>query len=103
MTFHRVWAVVMRHLYLYTKSLERISDSIYWPVMDLVLWGLTSKWIAQSQASIPNVVLILLTGIVFWQVVWRANYEISVNLLEEFWNHNLVNLFSSPLTVWEWV
>ena len=44
----------------------------------------------------------MLTGVVFWQVVWRANYEISVNLLEEFWNQNLVNLFATPLSVWEW-
>ena len=44
----------------------------------------------------------MLTGVVFWQVVWRANYEISVNLLEEFWNQNLVNLFATPLNVWEW-
>ena len=50
----------------------------------------------------PQLALIVLTGVVFWQVVWRANYEISVNLLEEFWNQNLVNLFATPLTVWEW-
>lgn len=31
-----------------------------------------------------------------------ANYEISVNLLEEFWNQNMVNLFATPLSVWEW-
>ena len=45
----------------------------------------------------------MLTAIVFWQIVWRANYEISVNLLEEFWNQNLVNLFSSPLRLREWI
>ena len=44
----------------------------------------------------------VLTAVVFWQVVWRANYEISVNLLEEIWNQNLVNLFATPLNVWEW-
>src|SRR5262249_43833830 len=26
----------------------------------------------------------------------------SVNLLEEFWNQNMVNLFATPLNVWEW-
>ena len=46
--------------------------------------------------------MVVLTGVVFWQVVWRANYEISVNLLEEFWNQNLVNLFATPLSVREW-
>jgi ABC-2 type transport system permease protein len=103
MSWHRIQAVVVRHLYLFRKSPDRWSDMVYWPVLDIVMWGLTSRWITQSQAEIPNLVLLILTALVFWQVVWRANYEISVNLLEELWNQNVVNLFSTPLTVIEWV
>jgi ABC-2 type transport system permease protein len=103
MNFNRVFAVVIRHLYAYRKNLDRLSDSFYWPTMDIVVWGLTSKWVASSQSNIPHFVLVLLTALVFWQVVWRANYEISVNLLEELWSQNLVNLFSSPLTIYEWI
>jgi len=99
----RIWGVVMRHMYLYIRSLDRLSDSVYWPVMDIVVWGVTSRWMMQNQTGIPDLVLMILTGLVFWQIVWRANYEISVNLLEEFWNQNLVNLFSTPLTVYEWI
>ena len=103
MKLHRIFAIVMRHLYLYSRSYDRLTDSIYWPVMDIVVWGITSRWIMQSQNTIPNLALMILTGLVFWQIVWRANYEISVNLLEEFWNQNLVNLFSTPLHVSEWI
>lgn len=99
----RIWAVVVRHLYVYKKSLDRLADSFYWPVMDIVIWGLTSAWIEKSQTGLPHLILMLLTGLIFWQVVWRANYEISVNMLEEFWNQNLVNLFSTPLKVTEWI
>jgi ABC-2 type transport system permease protein len=63
---------------------------------------LTSRWVESAGPDVPHLALIILTGVVFWQVVWRANYEISVNLLEEFWNQNLVNLFATPLSVWEW-
>ena len=98
----RIGAMVMRHLYMFPRTLERWAESIYWPVLDLVLWGLTTRWVESSQGDVPHLALIMLTGVVFWQVVWRANYEISVNLLEEFWNQNLVNLFSTPLNVWEW-
>ncbi len=103
LSWHRVQAVVIRHLYLFRKSPDRWSDMVYWPVLDIVMWGLTSRWIMQTQTAIPNLVLLILTALVFWQVVWRANYEISVNLLEEMWNQNVVNLFSTPLTVIEWV
>ena len=102
MRLHRINAVIMRHLYLFPRTLERWSESIYWPVLDLIVWGLTSRWVESSGNDVPQLALILLTGVVFWQVVWRANYEISVNLLEEFWNQNMVNLFATPLTVWEW-
>ena len=94
--------MVMRHLYMFPRTLDRWSESIYWPVLDLVLWGITTRWVESGRGEVPHLALAVLTAVVFWQVVWRANYEISVNLLEEMWNQNLVNLFSTPLTVWEW-
>jgi ABC-2 type transport system permease protein len=97
----RINAMVVRHLYLFPRTLERWSESIYWPVLDLLIWGLTSR-VESARGDLPHLALILLTAVVFWQVVWRANYEISVNLLEEVWSQNLVNLFATPLNIWEW-
>lgn len=103
MKFSRCWAVFLRYFYLFAK-LDQIADLLYWPAIDIFLWGLTTVWIQQHQAAgIPNVALIVLTGLIFWQIVWRGNYEISVNLLQEFWNRNLVNLFSTPLRLIEWI
>jgi ABC-2 type transport system permease protein len=102
MSFGRIIAMIMRHLYLFPRTLENWAESIYWPVLDLLLWGLTTRWVESSRGAVPHLALMVLTGVVFWQVVWRANYEISVNLLEEFWNQNLVNLFATPLNVGEW-
>jgi ABC-2 type transport system permease protein len=98
----RVGGMVMRHLYMFPRTLDRWSETIYWPVLDLVLWGLTTRWVESARGDVPGLALIVLTAVVFWQIVWRANYEISVNLLEEVWNQNLVNLFATPLNVWEW-
>jgi ABC-2 type transport system permease protein len=100
--FRRAWAVFLRYFYLFAK-LDQIADLLYWPAIDIVLWGLTTVWMQQHQAEIPNIALIVLTGLIFWQIVWRGNYEISVNLLQEFWNRNLVNLFSTPLKLIEWI
>ncbi len=100
---YRANAIVWRYLYLFRRSFDRLSDAIYWPIMDIVIWGLTTRWLISQGGDASPVLLIMLTAIVFWQIVWRANYEISVNLLEEFWNQNLVNLFSSPLRLREWI
>lgn len=79
-----------------------LSDLFYWPLVDILLWGLTSVWI-QSQNNIPLLPLVLMTGLIFWQIAWRGSIDISVNLLQEFWTHNLVNMFSTPLKLSEWI
>ena len=99
----RVLAVFWRHIYNFKHSWDRLFDSFYWPAMDILLWGLTSVYIQQAAESIPNIVVILLSGLVYWQVVWRSQYEITVNLLEEMWSNNFVNLFATPLKVSEWI
>lgn len=47
--------------------------------------------------------MIIISGIVFWIIFWRAQYEISIGLLDELWNKNLVNIFVTPLKFSEWV
>lgn len=103
MNWRRVWGVVLRHLYNFRHSWDRVTDMFYWPAMDILLWGLTSAWIVQATDAPADVVLVLLTALVYWQVVWRSQYEITVNLLEELWSENLVNLFGSPLSIYEWM
>lgn len=96
----RVRGVFFR--YYYNKGMQQLSDLFYWPLVDILLWGLTSVWI-QTQSQVANLPLILMTGLIFWQIAWRGSADISVNLLQEFWHRNLVNLFSTPLTITEWI
>jgi ABC-2 type transport system permease protein len=97
----RIRGVFLRYYYSLIKGPAQLSDLFYWPLVDILLWGLTSIWI-RNQANIPNLPLILMTGLIFWQIAWRGSIDISVNLLLEFWHRNLVNLFSTPLKVSEW-
>jgi ABC-2 type transport system permease protein len=102
MSFRRVWAVFLRYFYLFAR-LDQLADLFYWPALEIMLWGITSIWIQQQGTEMPHIAMMILTGIVFWQILWRGNYEVTVNLLEEFWSRNLVNLFSTPLKVSEWM
>ncbi|MCL5432865.1 MAG: ABC transporter permease [Patescibacteria group bacterium] len=70
--------------------------------MDLFLWGLTGLYFAGLNKN-PYGIDIILNGVVFWLIVWRAQYEISINLLSELWDKNMVNIFASPLKVGEWI
>jgi len=103
MNKHRIAAIVWRHWYNFKHSLDRMVDAFYWPAMDILLWGITSVYISESGSDVSQIVLLILSGLVLWQVTMRSQYEITINLLEEAWNTNLMNLFASPLTIWEWI
>ncbi len=98
----RVWAVFLRYFYIFTK-LDQLADLFYWPVIDIFLWGMATVWIKRLDPAASEISLVILTGLIFWGIVLRGNYEVGVNLLQEFWSRNLVNLFSTPLKMIEWV
>jgi ABC-2 type transport system permease protein len=101
MSFHRICGVFFRYFYT-LKDISQLSDLFYWPLVDILLWGLTSIWI-QNQSEVPNLPIILMTALIFWQIAWRGAMGISFPLLQEFWHRNLVNLFSTPLKISEWI
>jgi ABC-2 type transport system permease protein len=101
MSFSRIKGVFYRYFRNILKGFQHLSDLFYWPLVDILLWGLTSVWI-QSQHPTANLPLILMTALIFWQIAWRGSVDISVSLLQEFWHRNLVNLFSTPLKISEW-
>ena len=67
MKWHRVWAIVIRHLYNFRHSWDRIADAFYWPTMDIFLWGLTSRYMIEQGGSLPTLAVILLSGLVYWK------------------------------------
>ncbi|MBI3901208.1 MAG: ABC transporter permease [Chlamydiia bacterium] len=102
MNTSRIIGVFFRYFYVLKKGMHQLSDLFYWPLVDILIWGLTSIWI-QSYHISSELPLILLTGLIFWQICWRGSIDISVSLLQEFWHRNLINLFSTPLKMSEWI
>jgi ABC-2 type transport system permease protein len=104
MKLHRIWGLTLRYLYLFKHSLDRLSDAFFWPTVDIILWGMTSSYFAKNlEGGGSSLILGLLGGIILWIFPWRSQYEIAVNLLEDLWNKNLVNIFVSPVKFMEWV
>ena len=98
MAYHRIAALVIRHLYLYRRSLPRVMEIIYWPFLDLVVWGFITVYLATFQGQMPAVVTFLLGALILWDVLFRSQQGITISFLEEIWARNLMNLFASPLT-----
>ena len=102
MRLYRLYAFSLRHLYPLKRDFDLLSDMIYWPIIDVLLWGITSRWLGEA-SGLTAIIATILTGLILWNVIWRSQSEISRNLIDEIWNNNLVNLFSTPLTLAEWI
>lgn len=99
----RIVAVIYRHLVLWTRDLEKITDTFWWPVIDLVIWGLVTVYLQKQGGATSDVILAFLAGIMFWNTIIRVQLDIGVSFLNEAWDRNLLNLFASPLTIWEFL
>lgn len=101
--FNRVWALVLRYAINMLHNYDKLTDMFFWPALDFFLYGLTALYLAQSTSKSLNYLFVVLSGLVFWIVIWRAQYEITTNLLTELQDRNIVNLFTTPLRLREWI
>lgn len=103
MKFYRITALIIRHLYLYKRSLPRLMDLFYWPVMELLVWGFLSVYLDRLNLGGFNAVTLLLGAIIFWDLLSQSQKAISVSFLEEVWEKNFLNIFVTPLRLSEFL
>lgn len=95
--------MVLRHLYVWPKSPERFMWTFGWPLFGLILWGLAISFLQNNSSSSFSFVTFIIGGIIFWEMVVQPQREISINFIDEMWNKNFLNIFSSPLTNGEYL
>ncbi len=94
----RVWGLVYRHLALYRRSWPRLLELMYWPVLQMVVWGFITAYLAGVQNNLGSVTAgVLLGGVLLWEAALRSQMGFSVSFLEEIWSRNLGHIFVSPL------
>ncbi|UCE23060.1 MAG: ABC transporter permease [Candidatus Aminicenantes bacterium] len=93
----------MRNIYLYRRSLPRLMEIIYWPLLDLLVWGFITVYLAQYRENLPGFVTFFIGALILWDILFRSQQGISVSFLEDVWAKNLLNLFASPLSYAEYI
>ena len=101
MKFHRIYALFLRHFYLIKSSFPRIIDLIYWPTIQIILWGFISKFFTMYSDFYNHTVGIILTAAILYDFLFRSSISFNMLFLEEIWSRNFTNLFISPLTISE--
>lgn len=102
MSKKRILAIIYRHMSMWKRDFDRIADTFWWPVLDLVIWGFVTIFI-QKQSGATVAVLFFLGGAILWGVVNRAQLDIGMSFLQEAWDRNLLNIFASPITTVEFI
>ena len=101
MKFHRMYALSLRHMYLIKSSFPRILDLIYWPLIQITLWGFISKFFTLNSEYYNNTVGVILSAAILYDFLFRSSISFNMMFLEEIWSRNFVNLFVSPLKISE--
>jgi ABC-2 type transport system permease protein len=99
----RVGAMMLRHFYLMRSSWPRLLELIYWPLVQMLMWGFLQTYLNQHSGFIAAAGGTLIGAILLWDVLIRGQLGLSVSFLEEMWSRNMANLLISPLRPGEFV
>ena len=61
MNFNKMYGLFLRHFYLIKSSLPRVLDLIYWPTIQIILWGFISKFFSIYSDYYNNTVGVILS------------------------------------------
>ena len=101
MSISRIYGLFLRHFFLIRGSLPRILDLIYWPTIQIILWGFISKFFTTYSDYYNNTVGVILTCAILYDFLFRSSISFNMLFLEEIWSRNFTNLFIAPLRISE--
>ena len=101
MNKNKIFALCLRHIYLIKGSFPRILDLIYWPTIQIFLWGFISKFFTLNSSFYENTVGVILSAAILYDFLFRSSISYNMMFLEEIWSRNFTNLFIAPIKISE--
>jgi len=101
MSINRIYGLFLRHFFLIKGSLPRVLDLIYWPTIQIILWGFISKFFTTHSDYYSNTVGVILTCAILYDFLFRSSISFNMLFLEEIWSRNFTNLFIAPMRISE--
>lgn len=99
----RVAAMVLRYWYLLRQSWPRFVDLIYWPAVQMLMWGFLSLYLVEQSGFLARAGGVFIGAVLLWDILFRGQIGFSISFLEEMWSRNLGNLMMTPLRPAEFV
>lgn len=101
MNLSRIKGLFVQEFFITIRSYEVILDIFVFPVMAVIVFGFLASFLAGS--TNVKVAYSLLTGMLFWQIIFIIQYSVSVGSLWNIWSRNLSNMFIAPLSLVEYM
>jgi ABC-2 type transport system permease protein len=99
--FNRIYGLFLRHFFLITQSFPRILDLIYWPSIQITLWGFISNFFVTHSTYYNGAVGVILSCAILYDFLFRTSIGFNMLFLEEIWSRNFTNLFIAPMKISE--
>ena len=101
MNFNKMYGLFLRHYFLITRSFPRVLDLVYWPTIQITLWGFISNFFATHSTYYNNAVGVILTCAILYDFLFRTSIGFNMLFLEEIYSRNFTNLFIAPMRIRE--
>lgn len=96
--------LVLRYVLLYTRNAVRLVELVFWPAVDLMVWGFLTMYLQQNTSGeFPHFITFLIGAMIFWDVLFRAQQGLAISFLEDVWTRNLLNIFVAPVRPLEYI
>src|SRR5579871_1472682 len=97
----RISAMTMRYCYVLRKSWPRLLDLVYWPTLNMIVWGLLTVYFNEHRSLLNETMGLLLGAVMLWDVLLRGQLGFTYSFLEEVWSRNIPNLLMITIKTYE--
>lgn len=101
MSLNRIKAIFLQEYFHSRKSLEVIMDLVFFSIMNVILFGFISLFLAGNDNRLAGYYVVI--GVLLWEIIRINQYSVSVGTLWNVWSHNLSNIFITPISSTEYM
>lgn len=101
MSIQRIKISILHSWYHFRHSMETWVDVFWNSALQMFVFSFIA--VAFSGTSNELYGAYIVVGMILWNIVWSAEYAVTIGVLWEIWSHSLSTLFISPLTLEEFL
>lgn len=101
MSINRIIIVLLHTWYHFIHSMETWVDMFWNSALQVILFAFIAKTVIEN--GDPALGTSMLLGVVLWNLIWGAQYGVTVGVMWEIWSRSLSSLFVTPLRLSEFL